>query len=133
MSGIVASQDHLSELAEFIKRVSYEDIPSRLSRKILLHILDTLAVGLLGADTALSKKCRKALPTHSSRLASYSTPLWGSEMWADPSVSAFCNGVSAHVLELDDSHGCDHSGAVVVPAALAASGCDTSTNLKELV
>jgi len=33
--------------------------------------------------------------------------------------AGFINGVSAHALELDDSGGCDHSGAVVVPAALA--------------
>jgi 2-methylcitrate dehydratase PrpD len=30
------------------------------------------------------------------------------------------NGVAAHALELDDTGGCDHSGAVVLPAALAA-------------
>jgi 2-methylcitrate dehydratase PrpD len=30
------------------------------------------------------------------------------------------NGVAAHALELDDTGGCDHSGAVVLPAVMAA-------------
>lgn len=36
-----------------------------------------------------------------------------------PLQAAFINGIAAHAFELDDSGGCDHSGAVVVPAELA--------------
>src|SRR5699024_5633551 len=114
-------QDHLGELAEFIENVSFQDIPQSLSRKMRLHILDTLSVGLLGAGTDLSKKCQRTFHTHHSRLSGVSSPLWGTDRWADPAISAFNNAVRSHVLELDDSHGCDHSGAVVVPAVMSVS------------
>ena len=44
---------------------------------------------------------------------------WGTPFDLSPRSASFINGVSAHALELDDSGGCDHSGAVVVPAAFA--------------
>jgi 2-methylcitrate dehydratase PrpD len=49
--------------------------------------------------------------------------LWGSPKRLAPLPAAFVNGVAAHAFELDDSGGCDHSGAVVVPSALAAATC----------
>lgn len=134
MGGSPKHTNYLNEIAEFVHDIRYEDIPSSLSRKILLHILDTLAVGLLGADTDLSIKSRNVFPTHTSRLSHNMSPLWGTHEWADPSISAFNNAVAAHALELDDSHGCDHSGAIVVPAAMATIGIRScSPNLAELV
>ncbi len=44
---------------------------------------------------------------------------WGTPFNLNPRSASFINGVSAHAFELDNSGGCDHSGAVVVPAALA--------------
>ncbi len=37
-----------------------------------------------------------------------------------PVNAALVNGTASHAFELDDTGGCDHSGAVVVPAAVAA-------------
>ena len=37
-----------------------------------------------------------------------------------PLNAALVNGTASHAFELDDTGGCDHSGAVVVPAAVAA-------------
>lgn len=37
-----------------------------------------------------------------------------------PLNAVLVNGTASHAFELDDTGGCDHSGAVVVPAALAA-------------
>ncbi|GAA2046078.1 MmgE/PrpD family protein [Yaniella flava] len=121
MSGSAVNQDHLNELAEFIENVSFQNIPPSLSRKIHLHIVDTLTVALLGAETDLSIKCQETFPTHNSRLNGVSSPLWGTDRWADPAISAFNNAIRSHVLELDDSHGCDHSGAVVVPAVMSVA------------
>jgi 2-methylcitrate dehydratase PrpD len=50
------------------------------------------------------------------------TPVWGTNRRLSARDAAFLNGVAAHALELDDSGGCDHSGAVVLPAVLAALG-----------
>jgi 2-methylcitrate dehydratase PrpD len=49
-----------------------------------------------------------------------SAPVWGTAETLGSRDAAFANGVAAHALELDDTGGCDHSGAVVLPAALAA-------------
>jgi 2-methylcitrate dehydratase PrpD len=48
-----------------------------------------------------------------------SSAAWGMPFDLGPRSASFINGISAHALELDDSGGCDHSGAVVVPAAFA--------------
>ncbi len=45
--------------------------------------------------------------------------LCGDTAKCDSRTAALINGVAAHAYELDDSGGCDHSGAVVVPALLA--------------
>ncbi|UIY31711.1 MmgE/PrpD family protein (plasmid) [Neorhizobium galegae] len=45
-----------------------------------------------------------------------STRLWGTGLTGSPRDSAFINGVAAHAFELDDAGGCDHSGAVILPA-----------------
>ncbi|WP_234890626.1 MmgE/PrpD family protein, partial [Sinorhizobium meliloti] len=46
--------------------------------------------------------------------------IWGTGDRAAAREAALINGVAAHAFELDDSGGCDHSGAVVIPAVLAA-------------
>src|SRR3954469_6128616 len=45
---------------------------------------------------------------------------WGGDERLPPAVAALVNGTAAHALELDDASGCDHSGAVVLPAVFAA-------------
>ena len=47
--------------------------------------------------------------------------LWGTGEAAAPGVAAMVNGTAAHALELDDFHGVDHSGAVTLPALMAAA------------
>ncbi|MFR6359314.1 MAG: MmgE/PrpD family protein [Sutterella wadsworthensis] len=46
--------------------------------------------------------------------------LWGRGETMTPVNAALVNGTASHAFELDDTGGCDHSGAVVVPAAVAA-------------
>ena len=44
------------------------------------------------------------------------------------------NGIAAHALELDDTGGCDHSGAVVLPAVMAALSMSVKpVNGRELI
>ncbi len=47
--------------------------------------------------------------------------MWGRPERLTPRAAALVNGVSSHACEVDDTGGCDHSGAVVVPATLAAA------------
>jgi 2-methylcitrate dehydratase PrpD len=100
-------------LARFVTTARFDDLPADVVDKAKLHLLDTLGAGLAGSGAA---ETQAVLGT----LASGPAAVWGSPVSLAPRDAAFANGVAAHAFELDDTGGCDHSGAVVVPAALAA-------------
>ena len=104
------------ELAEELCKVRFSDFPASTVHKAKLHLLDTVGVGLAGSTSSEAQRVWHGLGlgTDAGRSA-----VWGMPHIVSPRSAAFINGVSAHALELDDSGGCDHSGAVVVPAALA--------------
>ncbi len=82
------------------------------------HLLDTLGAALAGArqpEPSAVLAGGRALGG-----AGGEAVLWGRAGRAPPALAALVNGTAAHALELDDASGCDHSGAVVVPALLAA-------------
>ncbi|MHC6223035.1 MmgE/PrpD family protein [Arthrobacter sp. MMS24-S77] len=115
--------------SDFITSLSFQDIPVSVRHRTRIHILDTLGAGIAGAAS------REVAISRSALLAGYglagnevghvegpkAVPLWGTPAVAPPLAAAFINGVASHAFELDDSGGCDHSGAVVLPAALAAA------------
>ncbi len=106
--------------SEFITSLIPDEIPESVRHRARIHILDTLGVGIAGAasrEVAISREAMAA----GYGTASVSAVLWGSPASAPPLAAAFINGVASHAFELDDSGGCDHSGAVVLPAALAAA------------
>ncbi|MET4901185.1 MmgE/PrpD family protein [Paenarthrobacter sp. CC6] len=105
----------------FITGLTPEEIPDEVRHRARIHILDTLGAGIAGAASREADISRAALGT------AYGIPgqgtgvsLWGAPGQLPPLGAAFVNGVAAHAFELDDSGGCDHSGAVVLPAALAS-------------
>ncbi|MFK0009258.1 MmgE/PrpD family protein [Paenarthrobacter sp. NPDC090520] len=108
-------------IARFITELQPEKIPSSVQHRAKIHLLDTLGAGIAGAaskeaaisTTALSGVCGQTLPGTGSTL-------WGRPGELPALGAAFVNGIACHAFELDDSGGCDHSGAVVVPAAFAA-------------
>ena len=57
---------------------------------------------------------------HAAGEGSGAAPLWGRGEKMTPLNAALVNGTASHAFELDATGGCDHSGAVVVPAAVAA-------------
>jgi 2-methylcitrate dehydratase PrpD len=114
MSGSMAGQ-----LATNICAAAFEDFPEATVHKAKLHILDTLGVAIAGSASGETRMAMAALGLGEGQGRA---PIWGSSIRADARTAAFINGVSAHAFELDDSGGCDHSGAVVLPAALAVLG-----------
>jgi 2-methylcitrate dehydratase PrpD len=106
-------------LAGFIVDTSCGEIPAPVVHKAKRHILDTLGASLGGA-TALEARSARAVMGPGNR---GNVPAWGTSQTFGARDAAFVNGVAAHALELDDSGGCDHSGAVVLPAAFAALAC----------
>lgn len=108
----------LSErVARFVADTVYEDMPVAVVAKAKRHMLDTLGAALAGAHTVQSRQARGVMNAPGNAV------VWGTTMSASSRDAAFVNGVAAHALELDDSGGCDHSGAVVLPAAIAALSC----------
>jgi len=103
-------------LADKLHQVRFADFPASTVHKAKLHLLDTLGAGLAGSVSPETQRAWHGLGlgTDAGRSA-----VWGMSHTVSARSAAFINGVSSHALELDDSGGCDHSGAVVVPAALA--------------
>lgn len=107
---------YLQQLGTFVSETPFSAIPEPVVAKARRHLLDTLGAALAGADSALTQQCLRAVQVSEG---------WGkAQVWGGTSVltargAALVNGVAAHALELDDAGGCDHSGAVVIPAMLA--------------
>jgi 2-methylcitrate dehydratase PrpD len=105
-------------LAAFYARLRAEDLPPETVHAVRRHVLDTLGAALAGVRQVEPEAAFAA-----TRIAygdSGPALLWGRTETAAPAAAALVNGTAAHALELDDASGCDHSGAVVVPAVLAA-------------
>ncbi|CAN7279940.1 MmgE/PrpD family protein [Bosea sp. LjRoot9] len=105
-------------LAAFYAGLRVQDLPPETIHAVRRHVLDTLGAALAGVrqpePEAAFATARIAYGDGGPAL------LWGRAQTAAPAAAALVNGTAAHALELDDASGCDHSGAVVVPAVLAA-------------
>ena len=106
-----------TRLGAFVANTRYEDLPAEVVHKAKRHILDTLGAGLAGATSQEAQRTLAALLRTDGPGAAV---VWGTRSQLSPRNAALINGTAAHAFELDDTGGCDHSGAVVVPAALAA-------------
>ena len=107
------------ELAHWIARLRYADLPARTKETMRVALLDTLGCGVYGHSTPWAKMllqwARAGAPARGE------ASVWGE---AAPSLraadAALVNGTATHAFELDDYHNAKlHAGAVVIPAALA--------------
>ncbi|NWE73165.1 MmgE/PrpD family protein [Pseudomonas gingeri] len=122
--------ERLQRLVRFCVESRFEDLPAALVEQAKRHILDTFGAALAGADSEVALGVRRALDLAPDGPA----PIWGTGLRTQASQAALLNGIAAHALELDDTGGCDHSGAVVLPAVMAAvSGCSEPVSGKELI
>jgi 2-methylcitrate dehydratase PrpD len=90
-------------------------LPPALVAQARRHILDTFGATLAGADSDVAKQARRVFEGETGH-----SRVWGTDLQVGAAQAAMLNGVAAHALELDDTGGCDHSGAVVLPAVMAA-------------
>lgn len=107
----------MNELARFVAETRFSDLPDALVSRAKRHILDTFGATLAGSNSPI------ALSVQQTVIAEGCAPvasIWGSGLQTSPRNAAWLNGVAAHMYELDDTGGCDHSGAVVLPAVIAA-------------
>ena len=105
--------------ARFGAAFSLDDVPEDDRHYAKLLALDLFGCALAGLDTEEARLARRAARALSPGGGGAS--LWGTGEAAQPGIAAMVNGTTAHALELDDFHGVDHSGAVTLPALLAAA------------
>ena len=104
-------------LAQFVTSAVPSDLPPAIRTKASRHILDTLACGIAGAT---SQEAQATLELIRATEPQGGVPVWGTSETLSVRSATLVNGIACHAFELDDTGGCDHSGAVVLPAALAA-------------
>ncbi|KXF75057.1 2-methylcitrate dehydratase [Paramesorhizobium deserti] len=104
----------IDRLAGFVATLRFEDLPDDVIAKTKIHIADTLGAALAGSRSREFATARKVINRGGE------ARIWGTQDFTSSRDAALVNGISAHAFELDDSGGCDHSGAVVLPAVLAA-------------
>ena len=105
-------------LARFVLETYCADIPQSIREKAVRHILDSIGAGAAGAIAPETKLLTATL--RAAGEGAGASALWAQGEGATPLNAALVNGTASHAFELDDTGGCDHSGAVVVPAAVAA-------------
>ncbi|MFI5013245.1 MAG: MmgE/PrpD family protein [Hyphomicrobiales bacterium] len=108
---------HAERFGNFVTGTRFAEVPAAIVAKARRHILDTFGAGLAGAT---SDEASRLLAMITATNEAGATPIWGTSERTTPRSAALANGVAAHSFELDDTGGCDHSGAVVLPAAVAA-------------
>ncbi|MFJ4193851.1 MmgE/PrpD family protein [Pseudomonas sp. NPDC089534] len=107
--------ESMQRLARFCVETRFEALPDALVAQAKRHILDTFGAALAGADSAVALQAQRLFASDPGTV-----PVWGTSRRVGAGHAALLNGIAAHALELDDTGGCDHSGAVVLPAAMAA-------------
>ena len=111
-------QSLTEQLAHYWSGAGYEDLPQPVVAMAKSVLLDTLSVGVRGAESEAAVATRKGIAS-ALECDSGSASLWGTRSSLPPSAAALVNGTAAHSYEFDDFGGCGHSGAVVVPAVCA--------------
>lgn len=108
-----------AQLAELAAGGSLRELSPEIPRRAKAHILDTLAGAIAAANEPSTQALLRALDGARGDEAT----IIGLGTRTRAEVAALANGAMAHSLELDDDHRLAtlHPGAVIVPAALAAS------------
>ena len=115
-----ANNPHTRAIAEFVSRLSYEQIPAAVRERIKLLILDALGCGIYGANLEWCRILRGTLERLDS---SRTTSIWGTDRKLSSPHAALLNGTQVQGFELDDVHRTAvlHVGAVTLPALIAVA------------
>lgn len=100
-------------LGRWVSGLQLADVPVKLRDKARDHLLDTIGAAIAGDGRAPVRVAARAF------VAPGETPLLVDEASRHTAAAARINAVAAHAAEIDDTEGCDHTGAVVVPTILA--------------
>jgi len=115
-----ANNVHTRKIAEFVSRLSFEQIPAEVRERIKLLILDSLGCAIYGANL---EWCRILRSTLEALDATRTTSIWGTDRRLSSPHAALVNGTQVQGFELDDVHRTAvlHVGAVTLPALIAVA------------
>ncbi|WGW13938.1 MmgE/PrpD family protein [Saxibacter everestensis] len=100
-------------LGEWIDGVEPADVGADRLARMRSHLLDTVAAAVAGHGSTPVMIAERVYR------APGQAPILSPGPAREASHAARVNAVAAHALEIDDTEGCDHTGAVVVPTLLA--------------
>lgn len=100
-------------LGAWVSGLDRADIPPTLIEKLRHHLLDTIGAAIVGDGREPVRIASRVFS------APGETPLLIDAAPRHFVDAARVNAVAAHAAEIDDTEGCDHTGAVVVPVLLA--------------
>ena len=106
------------QLALQLQTIRYDILPKEVIDYAKLLLLDLFGV-VLGARGSAEADIMMDTFIHTKLSSENGSLLWGSNSYASMPDAALFNGTLAHILELDDFGGADHSGAVVIPAIMS--------------
>jgi 2-methylcitrate dehydratase PrpD len=112
-------------LARHVLSLRHEDVPAEVRRHAVRLVTDAVGAGIYGAATpqgqAIFAQAR-------GQYRPGDVPVWGRAEAFDAAGAALVNAAQSHAYELDDyvPAGKTHPGAIIVPAALAVAGQETT-------
>jgi len=106
-------------LAAFVFGLQYADLPGEVVKAARRHLLDTVGVAFNGSSAAMPRAAFDGISAIPSSQGTVT--VWGRKKRLSASYAAMANGVSAHVLDFDDTHseGIVHGSAILAPLVLA--------------
>jgi len=107
------------QIADFAAHIRLADVPKEVIEKAKNIILDGLGCGLYASDVAWTRILAGVVKRLEPKGGQ--ATIWGRGQTASAVNAALVNGTMVQGYELDDTHlgGSIHSGAIVLPAALA--------------
>lgn len=117
-------------IATYACSTSFDDLPEEVVAYTKTLFLDLIGCALSGVDTDEALIARKLVESIGGAGPS---SIWGTLLKTNPACAALINGVTAHAQELDDFGGCDHSGAVIIPALLAIAEAEGIEDGKRVI
>lgn len=114
------------KLAHFVSSLTFSGLPASTRKAAVRHLLDTIGVGILGSASPMPRagfSGIQALPSTGG------ATVWGRKEGMAAPYAAMANGISAHVLDFDDTHseGIVHGSASLAPLVLALGEALDST------
>jgi len=117
--GLIADDSPSVAMARFVAGLELARVPDDVADYARVLTLDLLGAALAGVDTEETRVMLAAADGFAPPTGPCT--IWGTGRTTTAAAAALVNGVIAHAQELDDFGGCDHSGAVVIPATLAVA------------